>query len=58
VCTGTAITLTLWGGAAFGFWDAAQRSPWNISAGVWGLAANFAICIVGGLLAKDEIAAE
>jgi Na+/proline symporter len=54
VCTGTAITLTLWGGAAFGFWDAAQRSPWNISAGVWGLAANFAICIVGGLTSRGE----
>jgi len=53
VCTGTAITLVLWGGAAFGFWDAAQRSPMNISAGVWGLGANFAICLVGGFLNKN-----
>lgn len=47
VITGTIITLTLWIGAAVGFWDAAQRSPFNISAGVWGLAANYTICLLG-----------
>lgn len=53
VLTGTAITLILWIGAAVGFWDAAQRSPYGISAGVWGLAANYAICIIGGFLAPQ-----
>lgn len=48
VLVGTAITLTIWGGVMFGVWE--NRSPWNISAGVWGLTANFAICIAGGLL--------
>lgn len=50
ISVGTAITLTLWIGAAVGAWDAADRSPWNISAGVWGLIANFTICIVGTAL--------
>ena len=54
VTTGTAITLVLWVGAAAGFWDAAQRSPWGISAGVWGLTVNYAICIVGGLMASPK----
>jgi SSS family solute:Na+ symporter len=54
VLTGTGITLTLWVGAAFGAWDVAQRSPLNISAGVWGLAANFTICVIGILTAPKE----
>ncbi len=48
VIAGTGITLTIWGGVMFEYWD--NRSPWNISAGVWGLFANYAICIAGGLL--------
>lgn len=54
VVTGTAITLTLWIGAVAGFWDTAMRSPWNVSAGVWGLFANYAICIGGTLLAPAD----
>jgi SSS family solute:Na+ symporter/sodium/pantothenate symporter len=53
VCTGTAITLVLWVGALFGFWGEAMKSPWGISAGVWGLAANYAICIAGGLFSPQ-----
>jgi len=52
--TGTGITLVLWVGAALGYWDTAARSPWGISAGVWGLAANYTICFVGGLLWPDQ----
>jgi SSS family solute:Na+ symporter/sodium/pantothenate symporter len=44
---GTGITLIIWSGVMIGLWD--NRSPWNVSAGVWGLAANYAICIAGGL---------
>ncbi len=54
VSTGTAITLVLWVGAALGYWDTAARSPWGISAGVWGLAVNYSICIVGGLMAPQH----
>lgn len=54
VIVGTAITLTCWVGAAVGVWDVAQRSPWNISAGVWGLAANFTICVIGTMTAKKN----
>ena len=50
ICTGTAITLVFWIGSAIGAFETDMRSPFNISAGVWGLAANYAICIAGGLL--------
>jgi|TARA_B100000315_G_scaffold260524_1_gene322584 SSS family transporter len=50
ILTGTSITLVLWVGAALGYWDTAARSPLGISAGVWGLAVNYSICFVGGLL--------
>jgi SSS family solute:Na+ symporter/sodium/pantothenate symporter len=53
VLLGTAITLTLWIGVAVKAWQAEWRSPWGISAGVWGLAANYAVCILGGLIAPD-----
>ena len=46
---GTLITLTIWGGAAFGWWP--TRSPLGISAGLWGLLLNYATCIGGGVLA-------
>jgi len=48
VIVGTGITLTIWGGVMVGVWE--NRSPWSISAGVWGLCANYAICVAGGLL--------
>ncbi len=51
VVLGTAFTLVVWGGAAAGAWE--TRSPWGISAGVWGLAINYGVCIAGGLLAPD-----
>lgn len=41
VLVGTAFTLVVWVGAAFGFWDNAWRSPWGVSAGVWGLGLNY-----------------
>ncbi len=48
---GTLITLVMWLGA---LWDSsANRSPLGISAGVWGLAANYLVCILGGLLGPD-----
>ena len=50
IFAGTAITLTLWVGAVVGLWETAMRSPLGISAGGWGLAVNYAICIAGGLL--------
>ncbi len=53
VIAGTGITLTIWGGVMAGLWD--NRSPWNVSAGVWGLLVNYAICIGGGLLRPDPI---
>lgn len=51
VLAGTAVTLVLWGGVVVGWWDQEMRSPWGFSAGVWGLAANLAVCALGGLLA-------
>ena len=53
ILVGTAITLTLWGGVIAGAWGAEYRSPYGISAGVWGLAANYTICIVGGFLSPE-----
>jgi Na+/proline symporter len=57
VLTGTSITLVLWVGAALGYWDVAARSPWGISAGVWGLAANYTVCVIGGLVAPQGLGA-
>lgn len=50
VIAGTAVTLVIWCGATAGWWTG--RSPWGISAGVWGLALNYAICIIGTRLAR------
>src|SRR5690606_33518377 len=40
VVAGTVFTLVPWVGAAAGLWDNAWRSPWGVSAGVWGLGLN------------------
>lgn len=58
VLTGTGITLVLWVGAALGYWDTAARSPLGISAGVWGLAANYTICFIGGLLWPEPVSSQ
>ncbi len=50
ILTGTGITLVLWVGTVAGAFETDMRSPWNISAGVWGLAANWAVCLVGAML--------
>lgn len=42
---GSALTLVIWGGAMAGWWE--NRSPWGVSAGVWGLAVNYGICVGG-----------
>ncbi len=47
---GTLIALILWGGTAAKLWTEAWRSPLGINAGVWGLAANYGICVVGTLM--------
>ncbi len=44
---GTLLTLLIWGGAMFGIWE--ERAPLGFSAGLWGLALNYSVCIVGGL---------
>ena len=49
---GTVLTLLVWSGAAMGFWD--SRSPWGISAGVWGLGINYAVCVIGALLSPSQ----
>lgn len=54
VVLGTGITLVIWGGVMFGFWTQAWRSPLGISAGIWGLAANYVVCIVGGLVWPED----
>lgn len=50
ILLGTAITLTCWVGVAMGVLDSGLKSPWNVSAGVWGLAANFTVCVIGAAL--------
>jgi Na+/proline symporter len=45
ILTGTAITLILWIGTVGGLFENDLRSPWNISAGVWGLLANYTVCV-------------
>ena len=47
---GTLIALILWGGTAAKLWTESWRSPLVINAGVWGLAANYGICVVGTLM--------
>lgn len=49
---GTLVTLVLWLGATVSWW--ASRSPLGISAGVWGLALNVLICVVGALLLSSS----
>jgi SSS family solute:Na+ symporter/sodium/pantothenate symporter len=55
IVAGTLITLILWGGAAVNLWSAASRSPFGISAGVWGLAVNYGICVVGTLMTPAPV---
>ncbi len=55
ILTGTGITLFLWIGTVAGLFESDMRSPLNISAGVWGLFANYAVCVVGSLLFPAEI---
>jgi SSS family solute:Na+ symporter/sodium/pantothenate symporter len=50
ILAGTAVTLVLWVGTVAGAFETDMRAPWNISAGVWGLAVNWAVCIGGTLL--------
>ncbi|MCA9439721.1 MAG: sodium:solute symporter family protein [Candidatus Omnitrophica bacterium] len=45
---GTALSIGLYVGAGMGFLDSAK--PWNIHAGMWGLALNSGLCGVGILL--------
>ena len=42
---GTAITLLIWVGVAVGL--VADRSPWGINAGVWGLLVNVVVSWLG-----------
>ena len=51
VLAGTAFTLVLWVGSVAGLWGGEWRSPWGISAGVWGLAINLTCCAIGVLVA-------
>ena len=46
ILTGTLFTLVMWVGTVAQVWEADLRSPFSISAGVWGLALNY-IVIVG-----------
>jgi len=50
ILAGTGITLFLWIGTVVGAFDTDLRSPWNISAGVWGLLVNYSICVTGTML--------
>jgi SSS family solute:Na+ symporter/sodium/pantothenate symporter len=45
---GTLLTLVIWGGVMIGVWE--SRSPWGLSAGVWGLGLNFTVCIIGSFI--------
>ncbi len=49
---GTLLTLTVWTAAAFGMLE--TRSPWNVSAGVWGLLLNAAVCSLFTLMRPAE----
>ncbi|MCH7826000.1 MAG: sodium:solute symporter family protein, partial [Acidobacteria bacterium] len=52
VLSGLALTLTLWIGAVAGVWP--TRAPLGFSAGIWGLALNYTICVVGGSMAAGQ----
>ena len=47
---GTLVTLVIWCGVMADLWT--TRSPWGISAGVWGLMLNYAVCVVGSSLTR------
>ena len=49
------VGLVVWGGVMLDLWQ--TRSPWGISAGVWGLAVNFALCALGAMLTRTGRAA-
>ena len=40
IAAGTLFTLVMWVGTAAALWESDLRSPWGISAGVWGLGLN------------------
>ncbi len=40
---GTLLTLVVWCGVVVDLWT--TRSPWGVSAGVWGLLLNYAVCV-------------
>lgn len=50
ILVGTTFTLVLWVGVVAGVWSDAARAPWGISAGIWGLAMNYIICVTGTLI--------
>ena len=52
ILAGLAVTFALWVGALAGLWP--TRSPLGILAGVWGLAVNYVICVVGGAMATSR----
>jgi SSS family solute:Na+ symporter/sodium/pantothenate symporter len=45
---GTSVTLVIWLGVVFGWWQ--DRSPLGFSAGVWGLALNLSVAVIGSVL--------
>ena len=49
---GTLVTLVIWGGVMFDLWS--NRSPLGISAGLWGLAVNYGVCVLGTLFPLTE----
>ena len=49
---GTLLTLVIWAGASLGWFPG--RSPWGVSAGVWGLFLNTGICTLSLLLARRD----
>lgn len=53
---GTLVTLGIWAGVMLGLWE--SRSPLGFSAGLWGLAFNYGVCIVGSLLAAGRVGVE
>jgi SSS family solute:Na+ symporter/sodium/pantothenate symporter len=57
ILVGTGITLVLWVGTVAGVFGTDMRSPWNISAGVWGLLANWIVCVGGTLIFSARAAA-
>jgi Na+/proline symporter len=49
---GAAFTLIVWVGVMFDLWH--SRSPWGVSAGVWGLLLNFGVCAGATALAPKQ----